>query len=450
MHRDTESEPGDYISSIRHFNESNYWSDDNIWYSCGEFPTQLFDSSFLNKTEDSESKAEIITDENLTPGMAKNSNKDNSKKSSHSVVIDETQNQVHNLFAPGSRKSPSMLDDNFNPKNKSQDQLANISGHKRSDKESRETDIKDDDSGSPPKKRQRKSKVKSNMDNIDNNNPPLTRKQLQDIQNRERENFQAEMEAEGIIPADSRQQLSTHSSFADQFDNYDDLYDHEDGGNQFDSLNGFGLSNQQSSSGNNQNSNTHRQQSDNSNRNYRRSDNNNNNSNRGNQNHGSRRMGAGGGPGDDPNGDGDDDKDDKHEKKKKDDDDSDSQSEDSENSITTGITAPNSKDKNNTNDQLAKLQQQNDELKQNLEQSDQRVAELLSQISNPASNGNSAPTGSSSADINIYQELIKQQQLQMQQLMVCHYINRNIIHNELLYSYTLHTINVGISIYEIF
>ena len=131
--------------------------------------------------------------------------------------------------------------------------------------------------------------------------------------------------------------------------------------------------------------------------------------------HSRRKTSAGGGPGGDSSDDGDEDKNNKDNINDKSDD-SDSESQDSD--VETGANITN---KGNTD--LQQLQKQNDDLKKQLANSNNRIDDLLNQISNGnAKNSNDKNKGTvppNICELNIYKEMIKQQQLQMNKLMRC-------------------------------
>ena len=65
-----------------------------------------------------------------------------------------------------------------------------------------------------------------------------------------------------------------------------------------------------------------------------------------------------------------------------------------------------------SNQQITHLQHQNAQLQKDLKESNDRIRSLLN-----GNNSNSNDSSNASNDITIYQEMIRQQQLQMQQLM---------------------------------
>ena len=433
MRRDTESDIVDYRPSLRQCSESNYWSDNNICQTPSATNTHLWNISFDKIDQSSEEKDHTISNEQLTAGMDKKQN-DGDKKSKK-VQINEAANTVQNVntshiqsdsqnFAPGSNQSPSLLADTQNNVESKQTDSVNITGQKRQSNQSLPSQNGTEQTSPPPRKRQRKSASSKS----DNKNDELSHQQLQAIQNKARDEFQAQIRREGL-----------YSQF-NEFDTYNQ--DHENYHSGFNQLEGLGMDMQyagghndyhgdQNNNSNNRNNNYNNNNSNNRNNNYNNNNSNNQNRNNNNNNSSAGRQnqnGAGGFPGGDPS---DDDNDDDGGDKKRnnengDDQDSDSQSEDSDdNDAVKGITV-NTGNANNPINQVDALLKQNEELQKQLKQSNNRISDLMTQLPNNVNNNdnnnnnnniNVANNQSSMNQINVYQELIKQQQLQMSQLM---------------------------------
>ena len=428
MRRDTESDIADYRPSLRQCSESNYWSDNNICQIPSDTNTHLWNISFDKIDQSSEEKDQTISNEQLTAGMDKK--QDDENKKSKMVQINEAANTIHNTnnsnnqsvsqnFAPGSNVSPSLLDDSQNKSNSKQTDSVKITGKKRQGIQSLPSQNGTEQPSSPPRKRQRKSALSKKH----KTNDELSHQQLQAIQNQARDEFQAQMRQEGL-----------YSQF-DEFDTYNQDQDGYHTG--FDLSAGMGMDmqygnghndhigsgNQYQNQDNNYNG-RNNNNNNNNNSNNRDNNNNNNNSSAGRQN----QSGAGGFPGGDPSDDDNDDGDDKKDNnnENEDDQDSDSQSEDSDdNNVVKGITV-NTGNINNPINQVDTLLKQNEELQKQLKQSNDRINDLMTQLPNNTNNndnnnnnnnGNIMNNQNSVNQINVYQELLKQQQLQMSQLM---------------------------------
>ena len=220
----------------------------------------------------------------------------------------------------------------------------------------------------------------------------LTYEDLQNIQNSEREKFQKEIQAAG-------------------------LHGHVE--------NPYGFQSQQNHAhqhgkGNNQNKNKHQQNDQNNSKQQNNQNNTGEKRTSKSKRHSRRTTSSGGGSGGDSSDDGDEDKNNKNndDNINNNNDNSDSESQDSD--VETGKNIANASSTN-----LKELQKQNDILKKQLNDSNSRIDDLLNKISNPSSNSNNNNDDNNVSmspnvyELQIYKEMIKQQQFQMNQLMRC-------------------------------
>ena len=393
MQRDTASDSAHYKPSLRHIAETDYWSDDNI---CRKEVNQTYNLWNTPLSKMAESKDQTIDDAQLTQNTSDQTSQVDNNGKNKKVQFDESQNQIHSQngrdndnFMPGSNISPSLLSD---PKpNTSQTKKTGKSARKRSNIPDSAGQNDDISNISPLQKRQKLSNQTSNNDN------DLSFEELQRIQTEERNKFQAELYRDGF-----------HSQF-DDFDAYGDQY--------FD-INGNPIRMRQhgNNQGNHKNSrsdNNYNQGQSGGNNQGRRDRNNGFNNNNNNNNRSA--AGGGGGPGGDSSDDQDDNKDNKKDNINQDDSDSQSEDSDDDNQVTSSMNNSNSNlAQLAANKQIADLSNQNTRLQQNLEKSNERIQQLMSNNSNSNNNNNNANPAN---DILVYQEMIKQQQFQMQQLM---------------------------------
>ena len=411
MSRSTGSDTSEIRPAVNFCLGSNYWSEDDICHSGKREDHQLW-SPIMQSTEE---KDHTIDDNALTPKLTNQNDTSGKKKSRKSTVnINEDLNQIRTIntqssqngdenFRPGSNRSPSMLADTHFNQNRDQNQSTNITGHKRSQ-------FDDAQNAAPSAKKQRISSLSLfTQDKVDTdwnyNNDELTYDELQEIQEKARNQFQDEMQAEGITPKQSFQRRHSHNS---QFGK-GNIKHRKHGSNDKSNQNNQSNQYQQNNSGQNSN-------------------NNNNRANTGVDNNSNRnRLNTGGG-GDDSGDDSDDeDKNNnnnnnnndssKGKKRKKKKNDSDSESEDSDNDIANDITTSGNNKLNNNSNPLQKLQNQNRQLQEQLNNSNKQIEDLMKNINNSNSNNSNTSVSSNMAEINLYKELVKQQQMQLKHLM---------------------------------
>ena len=324
-------------------------------------------------------------------------------------------NNNNNNFAPGSNISPSLLNDNIGNQNNFNDKNTRISGKKRSD--SKQTNEND---APPSAKRMRFSHLSLHTQEMNENDElsfqnDLTYEDLQNIQDREREKFQKEIQAAGL-----EGHVENPYGFQSQ-----QIHAHQHG------------------KGNNQNKNKNKHQQNDQNNSKQRNNQKNTGEKRSliSRRSSRRTTGSGGGPGGDSSDDGDEDKNNKdnNDNINENNDNSDSESQDSD--VEAGKNITNASSMN-----LKDLQKQNDILKKQLNDSNNRIDDLLNKISNPESSSNNNNDNNNVSmspnvcELQIYKEMIKQQQFQMNQLMRCvlntnntenkrisvEYVNRNV------------------------
>ena len=414
MSGDADSDTLDYRPSFRTIVESNYWSDDNYCISKSKPNINTWPALDDHSIEE---KNDIMADSGSTLGNdeIKNDSKENSKAvhfdDSMNLNIDtDNNNNSNSNFAPGSNISPSLLNDNnFNAKN------TQISGKKRSDNKH----VQSNENNAPPlAKRMRFSQLSLRTQEMNANDDlsfqdDLTYEDLQHIQNSEREKFQKEMQAAGLDG-----QIENPYGFQSQQNHA-----------------------QQHGKGNNQNKNKHQQNDQNSSKQQNNQNNTREKRSSKSKRSSRRTISSGGGPGGDSSDDGDDDKNNRNNDDNiiNNDDNSDSESQDSD--VEAGKNITNASSMN-----LKDLQKQNDILKKQLNDSNNRIDDLLNKISNPESSSNNNNDNNNVSmspnvcELQIYKEMIKQQQFQMNQLMRCvlntnntenkrisvEYVNRNV------------------------
>ena len=398
MSGDANSDTLEYRPSFRTFIESNYWSDDNCCMSKSDHNTINWSPLDNHSAEE---KNDIMADAEQTLGKDDMKNDPNiNNKNSKSVHFDNSINIINdNNFAPGSNISPSLLNDDISNQNNSNDNNTQLSGKKRTVYKSKQK--QNNENYSPPSaKRMRFSNRNDNVDvDVSNNmmdngsgQDNLTYDQLQDIQNSEREKFQAELQAAGLQGhVENPYQFQPQQNYVQQHGTNDNTND-----------NNNNQSNKRNSTQQSSNRNTGDKRSSNSRRRDRR------------------RTSAGGGPGGDSSDDGDEDKNNKDNNDNDNDNNVDSDSESQDSDVETGKNITNKVDTN-----VEQLQKQNENLKKQLADSNNRIDDLLNQITSANSNsknGNVANKGTvppNICELNIYKEMIKQQQLQMTKLMRC-------------------------------
>ena len=398
MIRDNNSDTQDYRPSLPDNILANYWSEDDICHSRVE-EFQLNWAASIMQKDDIKDEAEISGDK-----LSQEETPASSPKKKKSVTIDENNNSNISIsaFSFGSNQSPSLLGVENAVITEDQNNENDITGKKRS--------IDENIDQTPPKKRQRMSNLNSNVNSkkrsLNNNNSNVSNlslntntndnvdidintdtqnqmsyEQLQSIQNEAQIAFQNQMIEEGIVP---------HGDFMSSFQRSFGLNQHANQGSKSQKRN----SNQNNNNANNRNTRTNRR---------------NNRSNSARQS-GRNVAGAGGG------GDSSDDGDDEDDRKYNDDsninriDHSESEvdSDDSDANAAKGITiSPPSQD-------LQNLHSQNDTLNRQLNDSNKKIAELMGAL--PSSNNNNSDSNAG-VQMQVFQQMLKQHQLQMQHLM---------------------------------